>query len=460
MPSHHCASSPELTNSRPFIYHLPLQPGISESARRRPTGMMTTVGRCYAARISARCALPTTSRRSPVPESILRSGPTTSLRRFITFPRLAKFSRISQTRGFSNIRKDTPAGINTTMPSNNQQNLQGDMAQSTGTHYVVVALEASIVPVPPLDLPAPHTYELRQYGRTRPEEVAERVKDADVVIVTIVQLKADVLRPEMTPRLKMVAVVASGTDCVDLAACRARGIVVGNTPHCNTVSVAEHVVALYFATRRSVALIHTMVQSGEWRKGMLHNTLNSPDGRAPRTCRDETLGIIGYGAVGKVLKSTAKSLGMRVLISGRKGVSTVPEGRTPFDTLIRESSVIVLCLPRSPETMNLVSNAELGAMKPYAVIVNVSRGGIVDEKALVAALKSRKIAGYGTDVYEQEPANPDNSPLVGPDVAGLNIVTTPHVAWCAGDTISNYNRATKENIAGWLTTGRPKYSVV
>ncbi|KAI1650418.1 D-isomer specific 2-hydroxyacid dehydrogenase [Daldinia loculata] len=421
--------------------------------------MMTTVGRCYTARISVRCALPTTSRRSPVPESILRSGPTTSQRRFI-FSNPTKFSRISQTREFSNIRKDNPAGINTTLPSSNRQNLQSDMAQNTNTHHIVVALEASIVPVPPLDLPAPHTYELREYGRTRPEEIAERVKDADIIILIIARINADILRPEMTPRLKMISVVASGTDCVDLAACRARGIVVGNTPHCNTVSVADHAVALCFATRRSVALIHTMVQSGEWRKEMLHKTLNGPDGRAPRTCRDETLGIIGYGAVGKILESTAKGLGMKVLISGRKGDSTAPEGRTPFDTLIRESSVIVLCLPRSPDTMNLISNAELDAMKPYAVIVNVSRGGIVDEKALVAALKSRKIAGYGTDVYEQEPANPDSSPLVGPDVAGLNIVTTPHVAWCAGDTIANYNRATKENIAGWLTTGQPKYSVV
>ncbi|KAI8962215.1 D-isomer specific 2-hydroxyacid dehydrogenase [Daldinia sp. FL1419] len=329
----------------------------------------------------------------------------------------------------------------------------------TGTHHVVVALEASIVPVPPLDLPAPHTYELREYGRTRPEELAGRVKDADVIIVTVVQIRGDVLRPENTPRLKKIAVVASGTDCVDLEACKARGIVVSNTPHCNTVSVAEHVVALYFATRRSVALSHTMVQAGEWRKGMLHNTLNGPDGRAPRTCRDETLGIIGYGAVGRVLESTARSLGMKVLISGRKGASTAPEGRTPFDTLIRESSVIVLCLPRSPETMNLISDAELAAMKPYAVIVNVSRGGIVDEKALVAALKARKIAGYGTDVYEQEPANPDNSLLIGPDVAGLNIVTTPHVAWVAGDTIASYNTALKENISEWLTTGKPKYLV-
>ncbi|KAI1099382.1 D-isomer specific 2-hydroxyacid dehydrogenase [Jackrogersella minutella] len=336
------------------------------------------------------------------------------------------------------------------------------MVQSEGiTHHIVVALETFFVPVPPLDLPAGHTYELRKYSRTRPDQVAERIKDADIIIMNIVPITAEVLSSEASPRLKMIALVASGTDCVDLAACKARGIVVANTPHCNTVSVAEHAIALYFAARRSVALSHTLVQSGKWPgKGSLQETLNGPDGKPPRSCRDETLGIVGYGAIGKVLESHAKALGMKVLISGRKGASTTPEGRTPFDTLIRESSVIVLCLPRSPETMKTISEVELNLMKPYAVIVNISRGGIVDEQALVTALRSAKIAGYGTDVYEQEPASPDNNPLVGPDTADLNLVTTPHVAWCAEDTIANFNRATKENIEGWLSVGQTKYPVI
>ncbi|KAI1417056.1 hypothetical protein F5Y13DRAFT_103762 [Hypoxylon sp. FL1857] len=336
------------------------------------------------------------------------------------------------------------------------------MAQRTNPHHlIVVALETFFVPVPKFDLPAPYTYELREYARTRPDQVAERIADADVIIMTVLPVPANVLRPQVSPRLKMVSVVASGTDSVDLAACKARGIVVANTPHCNAVSVAEHALALYFAVRRSVTLSHTMVRAGGWPKmGTMQKALDGPDGKPPRTCRDETLGVIGYGAVGKVLEATAKSLGMKVLVSGRKGSATAAEGRTAFDTLLRESSVIVLCLPRSPETLNLISDAELDAMKPYAVIVNVSRGGIVDEKALVAALRARKIAGYGTDVYEQEPASDENSPLIGPDTADLNIVTTPHVAWCASDTIANYNRATKENIEGWLSTGHPKYPVV
>ncbi|KAI2620661.1 hypothetical protein GGS26DRAFT_303998 [Hypomontagnella submonticulosa] len=334
------------------------------------------------------------------------------------------------------------------------------MERGADTHHVVVALETYFVPVPPLDLPEGHTYELREYSRTRADQVAERIKDADIIIVTVVPVSAKDLSPEVSPRLKMVAVVASGTDCVDLEACKARGIVVTNTPHCNAVAVAEHTAALYFAARRSVVLSNNLVQADEWKKGALQKVLDAPDGNPPKTCREEILGIVGYGSVGKAIESVAKSLGMKVLISGRKGVPTAPKGRTPFDTLVRESSVIVLCLPRSPATMNLISEAELNVMKPYAVLINVSRGGIVDEKALVEALKARKIAGYATDVYTQEPATLETSCLVGPETAGLNLITTPHVAWCATNTNANYNKALKDNIGGWLRTGQPKYPVV
>ncbi|KAI2465885.1 D-isomer specific 2-hydroxyacid dehydrogenase [Annulohypoxylon bovei var. microspora] len=415
----------------------------------------TTKYSASAVRLAVTHAFPIT-RLSPVPESLTRPGSSS---------RMSKFSHVRsfQSRKFSAVKRgrSSPERIKSIPPI--ARHFLSNMAahsENSRTHHVVVALETFFVAVPPLDLPAGHTYELREYSRTRPEDVAERIRDADILLVTVVPVPAAALRAEASPRLKMIAVVASGTDNVDLAACRARGIVVANTPHCNAVSVAEHAVALYFAARRSVALSHTLVRAGAWAKdGPLQKTLYDPDGKMPRTSRDETLGIVGYGAVGKLLETTAKALGMKVLVSGRKGASTAPEGRTPFETLIRESSVIVLCLPRSPETLNMISETELNSMKPYAVIVNVSRGGIVDEKALVVALRTRRIAGYGTDVYETEPAGPENSLLVGPDTADLNLVTTPHVAWCAGDTIANYNRATKENIEGWLGAGQPKYPV-
>lgn len=258
----------------------------------------------------------------------------------------------------------------------------------------------------------------------------------------------------------MVSVIASGTDTVDLAACRARGIVVGNTPHCNVVTVTEHVFALYFATRRSIMLTHNLTRAGDWAaKGSQQSTMNGPDGKAPRTCRDEVLGIVGYGAIGRNIDAMAQTLGMKTLVAGRKGDAVAAEGRVPFETVIREASVLIVCLPRSSETLNLISTAEFDLMKSYSLLINVSRGGIVDECALVAALKKGKIAGAGTDVYSREPAEPGSNVLLAADTAELNLVLTPHVAWYSEETFDNYSRTCRANVAGFVTTGEPECRV-
>ncbi|KAI0877310.1 D-isomer-specific 2-hydroxyacid dehydrogenase family protein [Hypoxylon argillaceum] len=333
------------------------------------------------------------------------------------------------------------------------------MTQQLQTHWVIVAFETFFCPLPNFTLPAPHTCELRNYERTRPDQIAERIHDADIVIMSILPLTAEVLGPGASPRLKMVSVIASGTDTVDLAACRARGIVVSNTPHCNVTTVTEHVLALYFATRRSLMLTNSLTRSGDWaNKGSQHSTMDGPDGKPPRTCCDEVVGIIGYGAIGRRVEATVKLLGMKTVVAGRKG-APAPEGRVGFETVIRECSVLIVCLPRSPETLNLISEAEFNQMKPYGLLINVSRGGIVDENALVSALREGKIAGAGTDVYSQEPAQPANNVLLAADTADLNLVATPHVAWYAEETFDNYNRACRANIAGFVTTSKPKYQI-
>jgi glycerate dehydrogenase len=170
-----------------------------------------------------------------------------------------------------------------------------------GYHHVIVLLEKLLPSTPVFDLPAPHTYELRQYDRTLPEQLAERIRDAEIIIRTVIPIRAETLAEDLSPSLRMIAVVGSGTDTVDLDACRARGIVVTNTPHCNTSAVAEHAVGLYFAVRRSIARTHRLVQAGEWaRRGVLLKVLNGPDGRAPRSCQEEIVGILGYGGVGEL----------------------------------------------------------------------------------------------------------------------------------------------------------------
>ncbi|KAK7755466.1 hypothetical protein SLS62_002395 [Diatrype stigma] len=350
------------------------------------------------------------------------------------------------------------------------------MHSRSETHLIIAALQTSLVPAPEFHLPAPYTCEVRQYASTAPDQVAERLRDADIATLSTLRLPAHVLSAAVSPRLKMVAVIASGTDSVDLAACRARGIAVSNTPHCNARAVAEHAIALYFDARRSLTLTHNLTRAGRWveRGSALAAVMDSGSGSdrgPPRTCRSETLGIVGYGGVGRGIESIARALGMRVLISGRKGQepslpssssSSATEGptRTPFDTVVRESTVLALCLPRTPDTVSLVAAPELAAMRADAIVINVSRAGIVDEDALVAALRDRRIAGAAVDVHPVEPAGPGNSRLLAPDTAELNLIATPHTAWIAEDTIRNYQGALVENVASWLVTGRPKFQVV
>ncbi|KAI1813195.1 glycerate dehydrogenase [Poronia punctata] len=340
----------------------------------------------------------------------------------------------------------------------------------TQTHFVIVALQTFFCPWSEFSLPAPYTCEFRDYASTRPDQVAERIRDADIVIATLSPFTAEILNPEMTPRLKMISVIASGTDNVDLAACRARGIVVGNAPHCNEATVTEHALALYFATRRSLTLTHSLVRSGNWPSQQQHRIMDGARGAPPMTMRDELVGIIGYGSVGRTIEKRARLLGMKCVIAARKGKDAgtgmgilpppPPVGRASFDTVIRECSVLMICLPRAPETMNLLSGAEFEVMKRHVVVINVSRGGIVDEKAVVRALTDGRIAGYGTDVFAQEPAEPETSVLLAPDTRDLNLVMTPHVAWYGEETLNNYRRTCKENIVEFLMRGRAKYEVV
>ena len=154
-------------------------------------------------------------------------------------------------------------------------------------------------------------------------------------------------------------------------------------------------------------------------------------------------------SLGKRTAEIAKLLGMRVLIAGRKGSQDCPIDRTPFEEVLKECTVLVLCLPRTKETTNLISTQELHVMRHDAIIINVSRGGIVDDAALVTALKENLIAGAAVDVFEKEPAGIDNTPLLGEVAGDLNLTVTPHLAWYADVTLKNLQRVLQENVAAW-----------
>ncbi|EAT90577.2 hypothetical protein SNOG_02365 [Parastagonospora nodorum SN15] len=183
-----------------------------------------------------------------------------------------------------------------------------------------------------------------------------------------------------------------------------------------------------------------------------------PDGSPPLTCKEEVLGVVGYGGLGQRIAGLGRALGMKVLVAARKtsspgGAEPTPSlasDRVTFDHVLKRATVLVLSLPRVPETMNLISTAELAQMNPYAVIINIARGGIVDEAAVAQALKDKQIAGYATDVYHVEPLDgPEDTPLLAEDAKDLNITMSPHLAWFSQRTLKNLGDILKETVESW-----------
>ncbi|KAL1873885.1 hypothetical protein Daus18300_003757 [Diaporthe australafricana] len=345
-------------------------------------------------------------------------------------------------------------------------------------HEVIAVLESIHVPWEEFDS-SPKTHEVLLYKNTDAgeDDVAARVKDASIVICTICKLTAETLK--QAPYLKCIISHAVGTDHIDLAYCREANIQVMTCTNCNTESVAEHAISLYFATRRSLVTIHNTLSDfgpgrpNEWKaKGSLNRLMRDGAGAPPRTCTQETAGVVGYGAVGKHIARLCRALGMKVIISQRKsdaGTTPVPvtngdqaaEERLPFTDVLRQATVVFLALPLTPQTAGLLSSAELALMRPDAVVVNVSRGGIVDEADVVAALRSRRVFGYGTDVFAREPAGgAADSALLGEGARGLNLTLTGHLAWFSGTTMSNQVRKVKENLRAYLDGDEEWASVV
>ncbi|KAH8426294.1 D-isomer specific 2-hydroxyacid dehydrogenase family protein [Aspergillus melleus] len=330
------------------------------------------------------------------------------------------------------------------------------------TNHHIVYLQADFINVPEYELAAPNTYTQAIYPQTSPADLHARIHDATILAFSRLHIDAISLSPEVTPHLKLIVVVATGTDCVDLEACKKRGIAVSNCPSANFEAVSEHAIGMYFATRRKMLPLHSLTRDGQWpRQSTLMYQALDRDGAPPLTCQEEVVGLIGNGTVGKRLAELARGLGMKVLVSGRKelGNHTTLNGvggieRTSFETVIRQSTVIFLAVPLTESTRDLISTKELEAMSHRTLVINVSRGGVVNEEALVKALKEGQIAGAATDVFSEEPAGPKNSPLLRPDTQNLNLLVTPHLAWLAQKTVDNQSRMLKEALEGWVSGAR------
>jgi glycerate dehydrogenase len=248
------------------------------------------------------------------------------------------------------------------------------------------------------------------------------LKDATILIVNKTPLRADVL--ERLPRLKLIAVIATGTDNIDLEFCRARGIEVRNVRGYAAETVPEHVFMMALALSRNLLGYREDVRAGLWHRSDQF-CLQS---RVIYDLRGSTLGIVGYGTLGRGVERLASAFGMEVLISERKGEAGLREGRTPFVEVVRRADVLTLHVPLNEETRYLIGRDELALMKRTAILINCARGGVVDEWALAGALRKKRIGGAGVDVLSTEPPGLGN-PLLDHDLP--NIIVTPHVAWAS-----------------------------
>ena len=250
------------------------------------------------------------------------------------------------------------------------------------------------------------------------------------------------------PLLKLIAMTATGYDCIDVEACRRHGVVVTNIRNWCTSTVAEHAFALLFALRRQLFRYRALVRAGEWQTSRFYGLLEDP---IPDTLEGSTMGVIGFGALGKRVVAIAEALGMRTMVAERRGVTTRAE-RTAFDEVLRSADVLCLTCPLTPETRGLIGAAELAQMKPEALLINCARGNIVDDAALAEALREGRLGGAGLDVLREEPPRNGN-PLLELDLS--NLIVTPHTAFASKQALAVLAEQLISNIEAFAA-GEPR----
>jgi glycerate dehydrogenase len=266
----------------------------------------------------------------------------------------------------------------------------------------------------------PHSY--HEYAVTRGPEVVERLKDATIAIINKVPMRKETLA--QLPKLKLIAVAATGTDVIDKDYCRTAGITIVNIRNYAFNTVPEHVFALIFALRRNLVAYRQDVRKGAWQRADQFCFFPHPI----RDIAGSTIGIIGFGALGKSVAQRAKALGMRVLATD----IVAQPGLVDLPTVLKESDVVTLHVPLTPQTRAMIGKEQLAMMRRDAILINTARGGLVDEHALAQALKEKVIAGAGFDVLTTEPPK-DGNVLLELDLP--NFILTPHIAWASREAM-------------------------
>lgn len=278
--------------------------------------------------------------------------------------------------------------------------------------------------------------ETKIYDATSAAEIAERISDCEVVVLN----KAKIGEKELdrANNLKLICITATGFDNVDVEACKKRNIAVCNVKGYSTDSVMQTTLAIVFSLVMHIPFYDNFVKSGEYTKSGMQNRLT------PTFCElsGKKWGIVGYGGIGSRVARVAEALGCEVAAfskTPKDGVRNVD-----IDTLCKESDIITVHLPLNEQTRHIIGEKQLNEMKPTAILVNAARGAVLDEAAVCKAVKEKKLAGFGTDVYSVEPLQKENpiSELSECD----NVILTPHLAWGAYEARVRCVREVIENI--------------
>ena len=285
-----------------------------------------------------------------------------------------------------------------------------------------------------------------EHAQTAADEVAARLDGASIAITNKVPITAATL--ERLPALRLVAVAATGTDCVDKAACQARGVALVNIRSYAVNTVPEHTFALILALRRSLVAYRQSVLDGRWQASGQFCFFDHPI----RDLAGARLGIIGEGVLGQRVAALARAFGMVPLFAAHKGKTGLGPLYTPWQEMLETSDVITLHSPLTKETRGMIAMAEFEAMKRKPLIVNTARGGLVDEVDLVRALDAGLISGAGFDVVDGEPPSRDN-PLMRA-AARHNVILTPHVAWASDEAQQALADQLMDNIENFIA-GQP-----
>jgi glycerate dehydrogenase len=285
----------------------------------------------------------------------------------------------------------------------------------------------------------PHSW--TDYQTTQPEQIVDRLRDATIAICNKLPMRGDTLAQLQS--LRLIAVAATGVDNIDLDFCRKHNIAVCNGRNYATTSLPEHVMTLMFALRRNLIAYRDDVIRGEWQNAKQFCLLN----HSINDVRGSTMGIVGHGALGKATADLARAVGMEVLVAEHKNANVIREGRTSFEEVLRRSDVVSLHCPLTEATRNLIGPAELQMMKSNAILINTARGALIDEEALIDALRRKTIAGAGIDVLRSEPPAQGN-PLLVEKLP--NLIVTPHVAWASNEAMQTLADQVVDNLEAFV----------